>query len=232
MKRLFICLASVICCNIAAQDVMGERLAGDVMYYEEEVYSLVFIRLNYGAEQTVQTLKRATSLRVHEFDADGHETEMSEYTQRDANMGSIAADGSSANENEIRRVSPARTVTYGQDWIKKGQDTLKKEILDRHGSFRLSDGSTYKFDSDHFLVRFTDSEGITVKYSYNERGHLVRTVTEWNDASSATVTYDTYIYDGYGNWTSRIRNEKRPGETPRPVAIEERRYRYSSGSDN
>lgn len=244
MKRWIFGVLTFVCCQLSAQGVTGERLAGDVTYYEEETYSLVFIRL-YSGTETLQTLRRAQNITCHEFDANGRETRMTEYTQRDANIGSLTVDGSTQSPNGIRRDNPARTVAYEYSesglssiYISKDSitDTLFCERLDRNGSYRAfspnGKASTYRYDLDHCLVRYSDSESMTVRYTYNDRGHLIRSTTEWNDASSQTVTYDSYQYDEYGNWTSRIKNEKSPGESPRPIAIEERRYRYSSDSSD
>ena len=249
--RLFLIPALAACFAASAQNPFvqpypTERIGGDVSCYEEMTYSLVFIRLHYGSDsdapETVQTLRRARSVTCHKFDESGRETEMTEYAQRDAGMGTLSTDGSVTEASVIRRDNPVRTVCYIYD---DGQqagmtvthdgttDTVRFEVTDRHGSYtmHMKDGKqcTCRFDSDGYLVRYTDSDGMVTRYSYNENGHLVRTVTEWSDEngeSSATFTYDSYEYDASGNWTRRIKNSKVTGEPARPAAIEERSYRY------
>lgn len=242
MHRKSLLLTALFACftayaqNSWIQPQPTERLYGNVSYYEEETYNLVFIRLHYGTEsdapETVQTLRRAKSVSCHEFDESGRETKMTEYVQRDASMGTLSTDGNTSDSNEIRRDNPVRTIVRQTDGMIVTHDgitdTVSFEVTDRHGSYimHLAGGKqcSCKFDSDRNLVRYTDSEGMVIRYSYDENGHLSRTVTEWTGESSSTITYDSYEYDENGNWTRRIKNAKVTGEPAKPIAIEERRY--------
>ena len=109
---------------------------------------------------------------------------------------------------------------------------MKGEIegTDRNGSYRISyqDGTQqqFRFDPDGFLIRYTDRDGMTVKYSYNDRGHLTRQTSEWTDGSVLNIVYDEYQYDTQGNWIQRSRKVKDPGEQPRSVKTVTRTYTY------
>ena len=107
---------------------------------------------------------------------------------------------------------------------------------DRNGSYRItySDGTerSYKYDSDHLLIRYTDRDGMTVRYTYNERGHLTRQTSEWTDGNVLNIVYDNYEYDENGNWTRRTRTIKDPGQPPRSTKKVERTYRYRQDSSS
>ncbi len=222
--------ALLFCAPLHAQPQATETLQGSVSYYEETTYNLWHMRLNLESGESVQEIKRPESVVCHEFDADGHETVITRYVQRDANVGSIGRDeDGSVNfiANEIRRDSPdTRTVmTYD------GQGKLQSR---KTWTFNLGDstlvdtesGSTCKYDSDNFLVRYTDRDGMTVRYYYNERGNLIRQSSEWTDGSVLNVVFDEFEYDDYGNWIRCLRKVKDPGEQPRSVKIIERKYIY------
>ena len=227
--------ALLLCVPLFAQPPATETLQGDISYYEETTYNIWSIRLNSDSdntsEQTVQQIKRPESVVCHQFDAQGHETVITRYVQRDANVGSIGRDevgNINFIANEISRTTPdTRTVmTY---------DDLGERLTKQTWSFNLGDSTqvntdsgndTYKYDSDNFLVRYTDSDGMTVKYYYNERGNLIRQTSEWKDGGVLNIVFDDFEYDEYGNWTRCVRKVKDPGEPPRSTKIIERSIIY------
>lgn len=214
-----------------------QRIEGNVSYYEETTYNLWSIRLNSGggntSEQTVQEIKRPESVICHKFDNHGHEIMTTRYVQRDANVGSIGRDqygNINFVANEINRATPdTRTV---MEYDSNGRITSTKTW-----SFNLGDSilvpsdsdsinNTYKYDSDHFLIRYTDRDGMTVKYIYNERGNLIKQTSEWKDGSILNIVFEDFEYDEYGNWIRCVRKVKDPGEPPRSTKIIERTYIY------
>ena len=90
------------------------------------------------------------------------------------------------------------------------------------------DGKTreYRFDSERNLIRYTDRDGMTTRYTYNERGHIIKQLSEWKDGSELNVIFEDFEYDENGNWTRCTRKVKDPGEPPRSVKIIERSYIY------
>lgn len=233
MRNLVTVISALLfCAPIYSQPQATETLQGPISYYEETTYNLWRMRLNSGTDsgQTVQEIKRPESIVCHEFDTNGHETVITRYVQRDANVGSIGRDEDGSINfiaNEIRRDIPdTRTVmTYD------GQGKLQSR---KTWSFNLGDstlvdtesGSTSKYDSDNFLVRYTDRDGMTVKYYYNDRGNLIRQTSEWKDGGVLNIVFEDFEYDDYGNWTRCLRKVKDPGEPPRSVKIIERKYIY------
>ena len=214
-----------------------ECLQGNVSYFEETTYNVWSIRFNSpdskDGEQTVQTIKRPESIVCHEFDAQGHETVTTRYVQRDANVGSIGRDEDGNIDfiaNEISRSTPdTRTVME--------YDNNGKLISTKTWSFNLGDSTlvatssdsinnTFKYDSDHFLIRYIDQDGMTVKYYYNERGNLVRQSSEWKDGGVLNYVFEDFEYDDYGNWIRCVRKLKDPGEAPRSTKIIERSFIY------
>ncbi len=104
------------------------------------------------------------------------------------------------------------------------------ESTDRNGSYRIlyQDGTQqlFRYDPEGFLIRYTDRDGMTVRYSYNERGHLIRQTSEWTDGSILNIVFDEYEYDFQGNWIRRSRKVKDPGEQPRSIKTVTRTYIY------
>lgn len=222
--------ALLFCAPLYAQPQATQILQGSISYYEETTYNLWRMRLNSESGQTVQEIKRPESVVCHEFDSLGHETVITRYVQRDSNVGSIGRDDDGSINfiaNEIRRDTPdTRTVmTYD------GQGKLQSR---KTWSFNLGDSTlvdteteiSYKYDSDNFLVRYTDRDGMTVRFYYNERGNLVRQSSEWTDGSVLNIVFDEFEYDDYGNWTRCLRKVKDPGQEPRSVKIIERKFIY------
>lgn len=92
----------------------------------------------------------------------------------------------------------------------------------------FSDGTDeqYRFDPDRNITRYTDHDGMTTRYTYNERGNVIRQTSEWKDGSELNVIFEDFEYDENGNWTKCTRKVKDPGESPRSVKIIERSYIY------
>lgn len=236
MRYCFAAISALICATICAQPQATETLQGDISYYEETTYNLWSLRLNSpdagSAEQTVQQIKRPESVTCHRFDTHGRETVITRYVQRDANVGSIGRDDDGNINfiaNEISRSTPdTRTLMTYDDhgnlltrttWsFNMGDSTLISSGTDSIG--------TYRYDSDRFLVRYTDPDGMTVRYYYNERGHLTRQSSEWKDGGVLNIIFEDFEYDDFGNWTRCVRKVKDPGEPPRSVKIVERSYSY------
>ena len=238
MRHLFIVIPALLCAPMWAQKYSStppatEYLQGNVSYYEETTYNVWSIHLNSkNGPQASQSIKRPESVTCHQFDADGHETATTRYVQRDANVGSIGRDEDGNINfiaNEISRVTPdTRTImTYNesgelitrQTWsFNMGDSTLIEEAPDSL--------NTYRYDSDNFLIRYTDSDGMTVRYYYNERGNLVRQSSEWKDGGVLNYVYEDFEYDDYGNWIRCVRKLKDPGEPPRSTKIIERSFIY------
>ncbi|MBO7110895.1 MAG: RHS repeat protein [Bacteroidaceae bacterium] len=237
LHRLILLSSVILCSVLRAQNVSipptaTERLGGHVLYYEETTYNLWSMRLTSGS-QAVQEIKRPESVVCHTFNEQGLETSVTKYVQRDANVGTIGLDKDGNIDfiaNEIRRDSPdTRTVnTYdghgkllsSLTWsYNLGDSTLVQTDSD-------STGATYKYDSDNYLVRYTDSDGMTVRFYYNERGNLVKQSSEWKDGGVLNIVFEDYEYDEYGNWTRCTRKVKDPGEQPRSVKVMERTYIY------
>ena len=107
-------------------------------------------------------------------------------------------------------------------------NTYKK--LDRNGSYRVSfkDGTSesFRYDTDNNLVKYTDREGMTVKYFYDERHNVIRQTSDWEDGGVLNIVFDNHEYDEKGNWTRCNRKVKDPGEPPRSTKIIERTYQY------
>lgn len=91
-----------------------------------------------------------------------------------------------------------------------------------------SDGTTeeYRYDSDRNLTRYKDRDGMTLKNTYNERGHIIKQTSEWEDGSILNVIFEDFEYDDNGNWTRCIRKVKDPGESPKSTKIIERTILY------
>ena len=218
---------------LCGQPQATESLQGNVSYYEETTFNVWSLRLNPpDGDQNVQTIKRPESITCHQFDSHGHETVTTRYVQRDANVGSIGRDDEGNINfiaNEISRATPdTRTVmTY---------DGRGELVSRKTWSFNLGDSTlvpadsdstgTYRYDSDNFLIRFTDRDGMTVKYFYNDRGNLIRQTSEWKDGSILNIIFEDFEYDEYGNWTRCVRKVKDPGEPPRSTKIIERSFIY------
>ena len=100
----------------------------------------------------------------------------------------------------------------------------------RNGSYDIGypDGKkhAFKLDSDGFLVRYSDNEGLEARYSYNEHGCVICIEQEWNNESITTTLFDEYKYDRYGNWTSCRRYALLPEGRKRLTGILERNYDY------
>ena len=253
-----------------------ECLVNGVCCYEETTYDMWNLRLSsdpdHPASQTIQPIKHPQSVSCHLFDENGHETVVTRYVQRDANVGSIGMDENGNVDfvaNDIKRDIPDTRTFYTYD--DKGRNVTRKTwsfnlgdstlilsdsciydsdgqlcgILiqrdsinmygicrtdDRNGSYTVSfsDGTSekYRYDSEKFLVRYTDRDLKTVRYSYNERGDIIRQLTEWEDGATLNVVFEEYQFDENGNWTSRKRIVKDPGQQPRSTKITERIYRY------
>lgn len=234
MRYVTAFISVLLCAPMCAQPQATENLQGNVSYYEETTFNLWSIRLNSGdaddAGQTVQQIKRPESVTCHEFDARGHEISSTRYVQRDANVGSLGRDEDGNINfiaNEIRREVPdTRTV---MEYDGQGKLTSRKTWSYNLGDSSLVDtetGSTYKYDSDNYLVRYTDRDGMTVKYFYNERGNLIRQTSEWKDGGVLNIVFEGFEYDDYGNWTRCLRKVKDPGQPPRSVKVIERKYTY------
>ena len=235
--RLILMSSVILCSMLRAQTVSTppaatEHLEGNVSYYEETTYNLWSIRIT-SADQTAQTIKRPESVVCHRFNDRGLETSVTRYVQRDANVGSIGMDEDGNIDfiaNGIRREIPdTRTV---MDYDDQGRLLSRKTWSYNLGDSTLitsdsdSTGNTYKYDSDHFLIRFTDRDGMTVRYLYNQRGNLVKQTSQWKDGGVLNIVFEDYEYDEYGNWTRCIRQVKDPGEKPRSTKIIERTYIY------
>ena len=95
-------------------------------------------------------------------------------------------------------------------------------------SIIYSDGTSeeYRFDSEHNLLRYTDRDGMTLKNTFNERGHIIKQTSEWEDGSVLNVVFEDFEYYDNGNLTRCIRIVKDPGESPRSTKIIERSFRY------
>ena len=233
--RLILLSALFLCSVLRAQTVSipptaTERLGGNVSYYEETTYNLWSLRLTSG-DQDVQEIKRPESVVCHRFNEQGLETSVTRYVQRDANVGSIGMDDDGNVNfiaNKIRRDTPdTRTIkTYDEQGNLLSSQTWSFNLCDSILAESDSTGASYKYDSDHFLVRYTDSDGMTVKYYYNERGNLVKQTSEWKDGGVLNIVFEDFEYDEYGNWTRCTRKVKDPGEPPRSVKIIERKFIY------
>lgn len=226
--------ALLLCTSLFAQPQPTEYLQGDVSYYEETTFNLWSIRLNSDdgtSTQTVQEIKRPESISCHEFDAKGHETTVIRYVQRNANVGSIGRDENGNINfiaNDIRRDNPdTRTVmTYDGQGKLISTQTWSYNLGDSTLVETDTDNCTYKYDSDNYLVRYTDKDGMTVNYYYNERGNLIKQTSEWKDGGVLNVVFEDFEYDEFGNWTRCLRKVKDPGEPPRSVKVIERKYTY------
>lgn len=101
---------------------------------------------------------------------------------------------------------------------------------DRNGSYHIlyEDGTmeSCRYDTDGFLIRYTDRDGMFFKYLYNERGNLAKQTSEWKDGGVLNIIFEDYEYDEYGNWTRCVRKVKDPGEPPRSTKIIERTLIY------
>ena len=104
---------------------------------------------------------------------------------------------------------------------------------DRNGSIRIlfNDDTSQEFklglfDTNPLLVRYKDRDGMTVRYSYNERCNVTKESSEWEDGSTLNVIYEDFEYDMNGNWTRCVRKVKDPGYPPRSTKIIERTYIY------
>lgn len=227
-----------MCTPVCAQSFSStppatERLQGNVSYFEETTFNVWSIRLNTSqGNESVSSIKRPESIVCHVFDAHGLETVTTRYVQRDANVGSIGQD----DEGNINFIA--------NDISRSVPDTRTLMTYDEHGklltrntwSFNLGDSTlissgtdsigTYRYDSERFLVRYTDPDGMTVRYYYNERGHLTRLSSEWKDGGVLNIIFEDFEYDDYGNWIRCVRKVKDPGEPPRSVKIIERSYIY------
>ena len=151
-KRIPLYLLLAVCFDLNAQTVnvapnATEHLSGEVCYYEEITYNLWNLRLfdapDQRGQQIVQAIKRPQSIECHEFDANGNETVITRYVQRDANVGSIGFDDDGNigfTANEISRAVPdTRTV--------KSYDSSGRLITTRTWSFNLGDSALVLSDS-------------------------------------------------------------------------------------
>lgn len=104
------------------------------------------------------------------------------------------------------------------------------ELLDRNGSYSITypDGTAenYRYDSDRLLIRYRDRDRTTVRYSYNERGQVIRQTSEWENGGTLNVVFTDYEFDENGNPTRYTRQVKDPGLPPRSTKIIERIYTY------
>lgn len=175
-----------------------ERLSGQVKYYEEITYNVWNLRLSSGqtGEATIQTIKRPQSITCHEFDAQGHETVITGYVQRNANVGSIGMDSLGNIDfiaNDISRATPdTRTVMHYDDQGRLGM----KKIW----SFNIEDCALVLADSCVYdsagtlcnIIMTRDSIPLPNIYQKQDRNGSY-SIT-FNDGTSESYRYDSERY--------------------------------------
>ena len=200
-KRIPLYLFLSVCFDLNAQTVnvapnATEHLSGEVCYFEEITYNLWNLRLfdapDQRGQQTAQAIKRPQSIECHEFDANGNETVITRYVQRDANVGSIGFDDDGNigfTANEISRAVPdTRTV--------KSYDSSGRLITTRTWSFNLGDSALVLSDSCVYdstgvlcaIIMLRDSVSLPNRYESLDRN------------GSYSITYpdgtaESYRYD-------------------------------------
>lgn len=204
MRRLLIiCITALYCHILSAQSTdltpdPTERLRGQVKYFEEVTYNVWNLRLSSGqtGESAIQTIKRPQSISCHEFDSQGHETTITRFVQRNANVGSIGMDSLGNLDfiaNEISRATPdTRTVMRYDE-----QGRLSLKII---WSFNLEDSAMVLKDSCIYdstgilcdIIMTRDSIPVPNRYQRQDRnGSYVMT---FDDGTTENYRYDSERY--------------------------------------